>query len=35
MYSLASHMAVDGASVSTYSPNTSRATTPAALYDGR
>ena len=35
MYSLASHMAVDGASVSRYSPRMASETTAAATYDGR
>jgi hypothetical protein len=35
MYSLASHIAVDGARVSRYSPNTTAAAMPAARYEGR
>src|SRR5687768_4871278 len=35
MYSLVSHMAVDGASVITYSRSTMAEAIPAATYDGR
>src|SRR5262249_15130962 len=35
MYSLVSHIAVDGASVRRYSPSTHAATIPAARYGGR